>query len=518
MDRRGFLRTGGLVGLMGSSGGNQILGFVPTHNWDKYDFGSGPLVKDRLNQGPFPQYPPEEVVPGSSMVMATTPSDEIVPGFGKGLITYISGDLGAPKVDGETLPQTLEKLAQIPMGQKFYIRLTWREMQKQRGRLDFPEHLKLTLELARKYSKRVAFRIFLSNPDIPEPALPDYILEKVPMVKLIGEWKGDPKQIRHRKTLAEPRYDDPFFQKAFEEFDGLLAAEWNGHPLIEFMDTYMYGFWGEGHTWPFSNTPFPDYQTAERTWLDMFEIQLGHWSKTPLVTNTQPDFSHVGNSELVDRTIRTHNWLRTDTIFVENEQIEALSNRPPWIASICEVGMSDGRPESLRIDEGVPMTDNIITHVMDVGANYWSLWNWHKINPANIMRYYQQFPAGIDRIARAIGYRIRPSFIWSYQKEASPGLVIGFVNDGIAGVPGILRVTVSSQDGKVNVGGGLDPGYPLPHKVRQAQFVLPRGTDWRGLKLKGELEVKGSLYPVQWACHQKTNPDGSLTLRPTVGL
>jgi hypothetical protein len=49
-----------------------------------------------------------------------------------------------------------------------------------------------------------------------------------------------------------------------------------------------------------------------------------------LATNTQPDFSKVGNSELLDRTVRSFNWLRTDTIFIENEQIEALSNRPPW--------------------------------------------------------------------------------------------------------------------------------------------------------------------------------------------
>ena len=147
-----------------------------------------------------------------------------------------------------------------------------------------------------------------------------------------------------------------------------------------------------------------------------------------------------------------------------------------------------------------------------------SEWNWHKINPDNILRYYRQFPGGIDQIARAIGYRIRPSFVWSYQKDGHAGLVIGFVNDGIAGVPGVLRVTVWSDDGKVNVSGCLDPGSPFPHKVRQGQFVLPRGTAWQGLKIKAELEVKNVLYPVPWACRQKTNPDGSLTLRPTRGL
>jgi hypothetical protein len=38
------------------------------------------------------------------------------------------------------------------------------------------------------------------------------------------------------------------------------------------------------------------------------------------------------------------------------------------------------------------------------------------------------------------------------------------------------------------------------------------------LRLKAELELKGQRYPVRWACQQKLNADGSLTLRPTNGL
>jgi len=518
IDRRLFLKSGAAVAVASGLAPRSSQAFVPAHLWDKYDFGSGPAVKDRLNQGPFPQYPPEEVVPGSSVVMATTPTNEIVPGFGKGLINYIAGDLLAPKIPGETLERTIEKLAQIPMGQKLYIRVTWREMQKRRGQLDMPDYWKLTLEMARKYNKRAGFRIFLSNPDIAEPCLPDFVLEKVPMVKLIGEWRGNPNWVRYQREHAEPRYDDSFFQEAWSEFDALMAAEYNGHPLIEFMDTYMYGFWGEGHTWPFKNTPFPDSNTATRTWMSMLETQIEHWTKTPLVTNTQPDFSRVGNSDLLDRTVRSHNWIRTDTIFIENEQIESLSNRPPWTAAICEVGMSDGTPESLVIDEGIPRTESIIAHVMDVGANYWSLWNWHNINADNVMRYYRQYPAGIDAIARAIGYKIRPSFIWSYTKEGSPGLIVGCANDGIAGVPGVLRLTVESPQGQTLASGCLDPGYPVPRKVRQAQLVLPQDTNWKGLKLRAELEVKGVRYPVPWACRQKLNSDGSLALRPMRGL
>jgi hypothetical protein len=517
MNRRAFLKTAGVAGVAGGVGVGSAKAFVPAHNWDKYDFGSGPPITDRLNQGPFPQYPPEQVVPGSSVVMATTPSKEIASSFGRGLITYIAADMGTAEIQSDNIPQAIEDLVRVPLGQKLYLRPTWREVQPRSGRLEFPDYWKLTFELAKKHGKRIGFRIQMRAPDYKEEALPDFVLEKVPMVKLQGEWRVSPNSARYGKTYAEPRYDHPAFQAAFEELNGLLAAELNGNPLVEFMDTFMYGFWGEGHTWPFRNNPFPDYATAERTWINMFEVQLKHWTKTPLVTNTQPDFSHVGNSEVLDRTVRSNNWIRTDTIFIENEQIEAIGNRPPWIGAVVEVGMSDGSPRSLRIVEGVPYTDNVITHVMDVRANYWSLWNFHHIKAENIMNYYHQYPQAIDEIGRRIGFRVRPSFVWSYEKEGTPGLVIGFANDGIAGVPGALRVTVASDDGKVAVGGSLDPGYPLPGKIRQAQFVLPNGTDWKGLKLKAEIEVKGVRYPVPWDCHQELEKDGSLRLRANLG-
>ena len=245
----------------------------------------------------------------------------------------------------------------------------------------------------------------------------------------------------------------------------------------------------------------------------MLEVQLEHFTKTPLMTNTQPDYSRVGNSELLDRTVRSNNWIRSDTIFVENEQIEALSNRPPWIAAVLEQPLPGKAPDPLAVEEGISASDNLIAHVMDVGANYWSLWNFHQISAKNLMSYYQASPTWVDRINHRIGYRVRPSMIWSYEDNGYLGLIVGFANDGIAGVPGVLRVTVQNENGEALKTGCLDAGYPLPGKIRQAQFVLPRGTKWQGLRLRAEIEVKGIRYPVRWACHQRLNEDGSLTLR-----
>jgi len=517
MQRRDFLKSTVAVAAAADILKSEAHAKIPAHNWANYDFGSGPRVADRLNQGPFPQYPPDAVIPTDDVVMTTTSSDDVVPNYGKGLVTYITADSGTEEIKSDNIPQAIEDLVRFPLGEQLYIRPTWREIQPRPGRLELPDYLKLVFALAKTHNKRVGLRIQMCAPDYKhEPALPDFVLEKVPKVDLV---QSDQESAAEGKRFLEnphsryqPRYDHPFFQQAFKELVGLLAAEFNGNPLIEYIDTFMYGFWGEGHTWPFGNNPFPDYQTAERTWINMLEVQLEHFSKTPLLTNTQPDFSRVGNAEMLDRTVRSNNWIRSDTIFIENEQIEALSNRPPWIAALLEQGLPGKPPDPKLAHEGISPAENMIAHVIDIGANYWSLWNFHQISAGNLMNYYQTYPAAFERISRRVGYRVRPSFIWSYKDAGNLGLIVGFANDGIAGVPGVLRVSVENRDGKVLKSGCLDAGYPLPGKIRQAQFVLPNLTDWQGLKLRSELEVKGMRYPVRWACHQALNEDGSLTL------
>jgi hypothetical protein len=509
MKRRTFLQVGcaatAAVGIVPRSARARI----PAHNWDGYNFGAGPTVKERLYQGPFAQYAPEAYIPGGYVVASTTPSNEVVPNSGMGLITYVCDEAGPPKVAGESLEVSIEKLAKMPIGDKLYLRVDWREIQQQPGRLDFPDYWKLTFEMAERYGKKVCFRIQLMSPDIGPPSCPDFVAEKTPFVRLgTTDEIGIPEKVHFA-----PRYDNPAFMSAFKEMDDLLSDLYNGHSLVEYVDTCMYGFWGEGHTWPFEGNPFPDDLTAENTFIEMFEHQLANWDKTPLSTNTQPDWSRVGNSEILDRTVRSGNWLRTDTIYIENTQIDALSNRPPWIGATIEQGISDGTPETMDVRDGIPGNESVIAHVKDLGANYFSLWNWHRISADKILRYYRQYPDSIDDLARSIGYRVRPSWIWAFDKEGYPGLVMGFVNDGIAGVPGVLRVTVFNDDGGVNVGGGLDPGYPHPHKVRQGMFMLPKGTDWRGLKVRAEIEVKDQRFPVRWACREALEADGSLRLQ-----
>jgi len=342
--------------------------------------------------------------------MTTTSSEDVVPNYGMGLVTYITADSGTEEIKSDNIPQAIEDLVRFPLGQQLYVRPTWREVQPRPGRLEMPDYLKLVFELAKKNNKRVGLRVQMCAPDYThEAALPDFVLDKVPKVDLVLSDQENrasaQRYLQNPHSRYQPRFDHPFFSAGIQRTGWPIGSGIRCNPLIEFIDTFMYGFWGEGHTWPFGNNPFPDYQTAERTWTSMLEVQLEHFSKTPLLTNTQPDFSRVGNSELVDRTVRSNNWIRSDTIFIENEQIEALSNRPPWIAALARAGASGKPPDPRVAYEGISPAENMIAHVIDVGANYWSLWNFHQISAKNLMSYYQSYPAAFDRISRRIGYR-----------------------------------------------------------------------------------------------------------------
>src|SRR5580693_3081407 len=186
MQRRDFLKSGVALAVAAELAAGKAHAFVRAHNWAKCDFGSGPPVTDRLNQGPFPQYPPDAVIPTDDVVMTTTPSEEAVPNHGKGLITYITADMGTEEIKSDNVSQAIEDLVRFPLGQLLYIRPTWREVQPRPGRLEMPDYVKQVFELAKKNNKRIGLRVQMSAPDYThEAALPDFVLDRVPKVNLV---------------------------------------------------------------------------------------------------------------------------------------------------------------------------------------------------------------------------------------------------------------------------------------------------------------------------------------------
>jgi hypothetical protein len=478
---------------------------IPAHRWDSYDFGCAPNSADRLDQGPFDIDQDE----GWRTLVTTTPSSAHIRNHGLGLVGYTWEENGPaiPVRKGvQTLAKAVENMASLPFVDVLYIRCDWRNVQSQPGRLDLHPVWELTLDAAKRHGLRFAFRIQLSNPEFQpqEIALPAFLRDKVPLAK-IGRLRRHGREVE----FVEPRYDHPAFQSAFRELTELLAARFDSEPLVEWVDLMQYGFWGEGHTSNLRN-PFPDYLTAEKTFLSMTRFQIETWKRTSLAVNTQPDISQVGNREVLDLAVRSGCWLRSDSIINEEPiQIEELANRPAWLPVIMEDGyLREYDIGRIPVDAaGVNLRENAMLHVLDLGASYWSLWT----EAENLARYNERYPGGFRALQKRMGYRVRPSWIWQRKRLGTSELIIAVANDGVSGIPGVLRLTIESADAKFQQSGSLDGGHPHPGKVRQASFILPREINGSELRLRAEIETKGGVrWPVQWACAQPLNPDGSL--------
>jgi hypothetical protein len=158
---------------------------------------------------------------------------------------------------------------------------------------------------------------------------------------------------------------------------------------------------------------------------------------------------------------------------------------------------------------GVDVIEHTMLHTLDVGANYWSLWT----EARNVARYRERRPAAFEALERRIGYRVRPSWIWQRKRSGTDELVVAFANDGVASVPGVLRVAAETRDGKGLASGSLDAGHPFAGRLRLASFVLPPGMGGSEVRLRAEIEVKGVRRPVRWACAQPLDADGALVVR-----
>jgi hypothetical protein len=203
--------------------------------------------------------------------------------------------------------------------------------------------------------------------------------------------------------------------------------------------------------------------------------------------------------------------MRSDSIIVEEPiQIDQLANRPSWLAAVMEDGyFRQYDPAKLAVDPaGVNQMENYMLHALDLRANFWSLWT----ESDNLKLYNERYPRGFERLRTSLGYRLRPAWVWQRKRFATSELIVSVANRGVAGVPGVLWLTVESPERGWKLRGSLDPGHPYGGGIRECSFLLPKGYAGR-VQLYAQLEIHPQVMkPVAWACEQPLNPDGSISI------
>src|SRR5919201_6496564 len=163
-DRRQFLKAGAALAAVRPAFAGPSAGGAEArpHLWQGHDFGPGPAVADRLDQGPFGIEQDE----GWYTILVTSQSDKPVRNYGLGLVGYTWEEGGpslAAREGAETLEEHVEKLAGLPFVDVLYIRCDWRDVQTRPGQLDLNPVWRLSFDAARRHNLRVGFRVQMSN-------------------------------------------------------------------------------------------------------------------------------------------------------------------------------------------------------------------------------------------------------------------------------------------------------------------------------------------------------------------
>lgn len=479
-------------------------GGCPEHLWQGFDFGVPAPAPDRLPQGPFAI----EDDGGWLLAGSSTPDAQYRANPGMGFVGYAweeSGPSLMARAGRETLEQHLSHLLAFPFTDVLYIRCDWRDVQSAPGQLALSPIWEHTFDMARKAGKRVAFRIQSSQTGgQPERySLPDFLRQRIPYVTLrkFRTGSGFP------DTYQEPDYTSPAFFDALCELNRLLANRFDGDPALEFVDLMMYGFWGEGHTGGYHN-PLP-YQACEDAFLKMTAAQMEIWRHTPLAVNVQTDISRAGNRAVQELCMRQGTYLRTDSVLInEPSANEHMAHRPPHTAGIIEDGyfryFDPDDPRLAADSAGVTNIENTILHTLDLGGSYFSLWT----EGQNLQRYYARYPDAFNALGARMGYRVRPSWVYQRKRGSRMELVLMLHNDGVASIPGRLRLSLYAENGSLLSTGTLDAGQPFAGRTRQCAFLLPEGYIARTVSVAAALRDKKGERPIRWACGQNIRPDG----------
>ena len=122
----------------------------------------------------------------------------------------------------------------------FYVRWRWSDMEPEEGKYAwlYDENYKKLIQGALDRGLKLCFRIYNNGQDNLRTGTPDYVRRAGAKGYTVKGLKGD---------LWTPYPDDPIFQEKLEKFVEAFAKEYDNPDIVDFVDGYSLGWWGECH-------------------------------------------------------------------------------------------------------------------------------------------------------------------------------------------------------------------------------------------------------------------------------
>ncbi len=135
---------------------------------------------------------------------------------------------------------TLQDQAAREYASFFYVRWRWSDMEPEEGKYAwlYDENYKKLIQGARDRGLKLCFRIYENGQDNLRPGTPGFVRQA-----------GAQGYTVHWGELEHwtPYPDDPIFQEKFANFVTAFAREYDNPDVVDFIDGFALGWWGECH-------------------------------------------------------------------------------------------------------------------------------------------------------------------------------------------------------------------------------------------------------------------------------
>jgi hypothetical protein len=123
----------------------------------------------------------------------------------------------------------------------FYVRWRWSDMEPEEGKYAwlYNDNFKQLIQGALERGLKLCFRVYDNGQDNLRPGTPDF-------VRTAGARGYD---VRYKNMTHWTAYpDDPIFQEKWSNFVKAFAKEFDNPDMVDFVDGFSIGAWGEVHT------------------------------------------------------------------------------------------------------------------------------------------------------------------------------------------------------------------------------------------------------------------------------
>lgn len=307
-----------------------------------------------------------------------------------------------------------------------YIRVLWNVLEPEEGKYAwiYDEEYKNYIQKAKDRGLKLAFRVFFDN------GVPDFVYEAGAHSTL------EPPLSRPKDKM--PYFDDPVFLEKLSNFIAAFAKEYDDPDIVDFVDAYGLGRWGEGH-----GITLKDKNKLP----EVIEKVTGEYARNFKRVLTVINFSHVDWKYLKPMVFDRLGFLpRRDGIgsfWVNDEERGYLNELFPQKAHIGEgcywfafPDKDSTKYDAFKTDKRFKMNSFSEAFTVAVDDALGTRSNTLDLRvPFQCKFWIEKLPNQVQRFITHGGYRLYPRQIEVEQQDRSLSISHEWLNDGVGVLP-----------------------------------------------------------------------------------